>query len=241
MGEYAKGVPVVGEKIRVYADVREEQSGIPDMLESLGVIVIKSQLQAGDYVLPGDTVVERKTAQDFVNSLFDGRLFDQVSRLSESYSNVIILVEGEMSELRRVQNRAKQVYSALATLTIDYDVKIVSSPGPRDSALIIEALARRIVEEHGVFKIVIHKKPKLSTIREWQLYIAGSLPGVGPKLAERLLEKFKSVEAIFTASTSELKKVLGEKRAEKIKAIIKTPYEPKDRKPKSLEDYRGNQ
>lgn len=238
MGEYAKGVPVVGEKVRVYVDVREEQSGIPGMLESLGVIVIRGQLQAGDYVLPGDTVIERKTAQDFLNSLFDGRLFDQVSRLSEAYSNVIILVEGEINELRRAQNRAKQVYSALATLTIDYDVKIVSSPSPRDSALIIEALARRIVEGHGAFKIVIHKKPKLSTIREWQLYIAGSLPGVGPILAERLLEKFKSLEALFTASTSELKKILGEKKAEKIKAIIKTPYEPKEKKPKSLEDYK---
>ncbi|MEM1868772.1 MAG: ERCC4 domain-containing protein, partial [Acidilobaceae archaeon] len=68
------------EKARIYVDYREENSGIPGILESLGLIVIREYLEIGDYIIPGDIIIERKTAEDYINSLYDGRLFDQISR-----------------------------------------------------------------------------------------------------------------------------------------------------------------
>ncbi|ESQ26267.1 MAG: hypothetical protein OSP8Acid_05480 [uncultured Acidilobus sp. OSP8] len=56
-------------KARVYADVREEASGLPSLLEQLGVLVVRKQLSEGDYVIPEDTVIERKSASDFISSL----------------------------------------------------------------------------------------------------------------------------------------------------------------------------
>ncbi|MEM4555488.1 MAG: ERCC4 domain-containing protein, partial [Acidilobaceae archaeon] len=200
-------------KPRVYADYREEPSGIPALLESLGTIVFRTSLKIGDYVLPGGLVIERKTVMDFMNSLFDGRLFEQASRLSESYETIIYIIEGDVRDFRLFQNRLKQVFGAMATLILDFDARLLFSSSARETAYLIEALARRASEERETKATVVHKKPKLSSIRDWQLYIVGSLPGIGPRLAERLLEQFKTVEGVFTASLAELQRVVGESRA----------------------------
>lgn len=216
-------------RVRVYADYREESSGIPSMLEFSGILVFRKNLEIGDYILPGGVVIERKTVTDFAHSLFDGRLFEQASRLAESYDTIIYLIEGETREFRFFQDRIRQLYGALASLVFEYDVKLVYSSSPRDSATIIEALARKAGETSSGRGLVIHKKPRLSSLREWQLYVVSSLPGIGPRLAERLLDHFKTVEAICLASLAELSRVVGERRAERIKTLLKTPYEKPDK------------
>jgi len=225
-------------RIRVYADVREEASGIPRMLESMGLVVIREQLPLGDYILPGEVIVERKSASDYANSLFDGRLFDQVSRMSEYYDTIVLVVEGSIAELRRYHDRLKQLYAALASLIAEYGVIVVNTGGPGDTAMFLEAFSRKLVESRGA-RVVIHKKPKLKSLREWQLYIVSSFPGIGPKLAEKLLENFKTIEAICTASVAELQRVVGEKRADRIKEVLKAPYEPRSKRAKTLEDFVG--
>ncbi|MEM4738068.1 MAG: ERCC4 domain-containing protein [Acidilobaceae archaeon] len=227
------------EKARIYVDYREENSGIPGILESLGLIVIREYLEIGDYIIPGDIIIERKTAEDYINSLYDGRLFDQISRLREAYDNVILLIEGDIDSIASIRGREKHVYSSLASLIIDFDIKIIPSSSPKNSAFILEALTRRVIESKGGGRVVIHKKPKLETIRDWQLYIVSSFPGVGLKLADRILENFKTIEAFCTSSYAELQRILGEKRAEKVKLILKTPYESESRKSKSLEYFKN--
>jgi DNA excision repair protein ERCC-4 len=229
-------VVAVVERVRVYADVREESSGIPSMLESMGVIVLREQLPVGDYVLPGEVVVERKSVEDYVNSLFDGRLFDQVSRMADVYDVIVLAVEGGISELYRYRDRFKHLYSALASLIAGFNVSVIHTTGPSETAMLIEALARKSLESRGS-RVVIHRKPRLEGLREWQLYVVSSLPGIGSRMAERLLESFKTIEAICTASLAELQRVVGARRAERIKQVIKTPYEPQGRKPRTLRDY----
>ncbi len=228
------------EKPIVYVDIREEKSGIPSLLEALGVTVVRKQLPLGDYLVSGDIVIERKSAPDFAKSLFDGRLFEQAGRLADSYPLVIYIVEGDPFRLRRYRSRHKQLTAALVTLTLDYGARIIYSEGEEHTAQIIASIARRAAS--GKRKgAVIHKKPKLSSTREWQLYIVQSFPGIGPKTAEKILEHFGTIEAFVNASMAELAKIpgVGEKKAETIKRILKAKYSPEaGRKPKStLEDF----
>jgi DNA excision repair protein ERCC-4 len=226
-------------KARVYADVREEASGLPSLLEQLGVLVVRKQLSEGDYVIPEDTVIERKSASDFISSLFDGRLFDQASRLTRDYEEVYYLIEGDLfKELKAWPSRRKQVIGALVTLVSDYGVKLLWSPSRKDSAELIAALATRSSTSRGG-PVVINKKPRLGSIREWQLYILQAFPGVGAKTAERLLQRFGSLEAFFNASVAELASVegLGEAKAAKIKELIKAPYTRRDESKPTLEKF----
>jgi len=205
----------------IYVDVREEKSGIPRLLEEAGLLVVRKQLPMGDYLISDTVVIERKTAYDFARSLFDGRLFEQARRLAESYPLVFYIVEGNPFRLRRYSTRTKQITAAMVALAVDYNVRILYSEGPLHTAAILESLSKRI-EGEGRRGVVIHKKPRLEDTRAWQLYILQSFPGIGPKTAERILERFGSLEAFFNASVSELSKVpgIGEKKAETIRRII---------------------
>ncbi len=224
----------------IYVDTREEKSGIPDLLRSANLLVVVKQLSIGDYLVSDEIVIERKTAFDFARSLFDGRLFSQARRLSEHYPHVVFIVEGNPFRLRRYRDRVKQLTAALSALAIDFNAKILYSEGPWHTAIIIESLARRVGQ--GRRAVVLHKKPKIDSIREWQLYILESFPGIGPKTAERILETFGTVEGFMNASISELSKVpgIGEKKAELIKKILKARYKPGSKQRKgTLEDFVG--
>jgi len=230
----------VGEaRIRVYADLREERSGVIEELERMGVLVIKRQLPLGDYLVSEEAVVERKTVKDFASSLVDGRLFDQASRLSESYSDVYYIVEGSPRYLSRWGDRGHQTLAALVALTVDYGVRVLWSEGPQTTAYLIAQLAKRYQGEKGGTSMVLHRKPRLSSLADWQLYIVQAFPGVGPKTARAILERFGTLESFCRAPLSELSRIpgLGEKRAERIKAILVTPFKPLKRSRSSLEDF----
>ncbi len=224
----------------VYADIREERSGIPSLIEEEGVTVVRKQLPVGDYIVSGDIVVERKSAPDFAKSLFDGRLFEQAARLADSYPLVVYIVEGDPLRLKRYRGRINQLTSAIITLMIDFNARVIYSLGERHTAYIIASMAKRTVQS-GRRGVVIHKKPRLTSPREWQLYILQSFPGIGPKTAERILEHFGSIEAFVNASKAEIAKIpgIGEKKAEQIKRIILARYPGARKGPKraTLDDF----
>ena len=58
------------ETLTVIADYREKACRVPSLLEALGVKVFYRNLTVGDYVVSESHAVERKTAKDFVASLY---------------------------------------------------------------------------------------------------------------------------------------------------------------------------
>ncbi|ADL18793.1 Repair endonuclease XPF [Acidilobus saccharovorans 345-15] len=230
-------------RTRVYADVREEASGVPSLLESLGVLVIRKQLPEGDYIIPPDIVVERKNAKDFVSSLFDGRLFDQASRMRNDYEEVFYIIEGDFSrELRYWSDKERQLIGALATLVASYNVKLLWSGSARQTAEYLASLASKyLTKGRGSRPVIINKKPSAQSLREWQLYIVESFPGIGAKTAERILEKFGSLESFFNASLAELASVegVGESKAARIKELLKAPFKG-ERRVTTLDKFYGN-
>ena len=217
--------------IIIYVDYREEKSGIPQLLESAGLKIVRTNLSVGDYVLSNEIVIERKNAYDFVHSLFDGRLFDQARRLRETYGSAIIIVEGNPIRIRRYKSRSRQIYAAIATLTLDFDIKILYSEGIEHTAIIIESLARRLMRTQRE-AVVLHKKPKLETLRDQQLYVIQSFPSIGVKTAKKILEKFGSIKDFCNATISELSSVegIGEKKAEQIYKLLNLKYKNAEKK-----------
>ncbi|BES81999.1 ERCC4 domain-containing protein [Pyrodictium abyssi] len=210
---------------RVYVDERERGSGVPEALAELGAAVIYTMAGVGDYIVSDRVAIERKTVYDLAESLFDGRLFDQVRRLSEHYDIPVILVEGDPGKLDSYTTRGQQVRMALSSITIDYGVRVLWSLNQRETARMIYSIACR--EQYGSQRsVVVHRKPRLDKLWMQQLYVVQSLPGIGPRLAEKLLEKFGSIGAICRASVVELERVLGYERAQRIYRVLHAPYKP---------------
>jgi Fanconi anemia group M protein len=214
------------EIIKIIADSREVNSKVINELSKLGAIIELKILECGDFIVSDKIIIERKTSEDFCSSIIDGRLFEQAKKMKEYYEKPILLIEGNPLSTERNLN-PKAIMGAISSLITDFNLSLVYTRDFFESALFIFSLAKReqIIEKREP-KIRSEKKPlSLTALQE---YLVAGLPNVNVKIARRLLEKFKTVEKVFTASEEELKKVdgIGDKISKKIRKVLTAEYSP---------------
>ncbi|NJE47785.1 DEAD/DEAH box helicase [Thermococcus sp. GR7] len=209
--------------IVVYVDSRELRSGVPKHLRELGAEVEVKTLDVADYVVSEEVGIERKSANDFIQSIIDGRLFDQVERLKKAYEKPVIIIEGQLYGIRNVHPNA--IRGAIAAVTLDWGVPILFSSGPEETAQFIYLMAKREQEERKK-EVRLRSEKKALTLAERQRLIVEGLPNVSATLAKRLLKHFGNVERVFTATEEELQEVegIGPKKAREIRKVITAPY-----------------
>jgi len=208
-------------RIEVFAD--EHESKVPEVLESMNVVVRRQVLPVGDYILSERVVCERKTRSDFENSIMDGRLFQQAARMLEEFRRALVVIEGERFE-ERVRKSA--VLGAIAALIVDYGIPVFFTRDEEKTAELLYAIARREqLAEKRELRLLGEKKAW--SLAQRQQLIVETLPNIGPKLAKALLTHFGSVEGVFRASEKELQEVekIGGKKARWIRRVITARYE----------------
>ncbi len=205
--------------LRIVVDEREKKSGIPDLLRKVGIGMEVKMLPVGDYVVAPETVVERKSLPDLVSSVFDGRLFDQCSRLKENFKFPIILMEGNVDEIENITENPLVFYGAVSRIALDFKIPIIPTPSATHTAKLLVSMCMRRENAGGPF---LKKIKKSGNVQVQQLSALSSMPGVGEKLAIRMLERFGTPLRVFNASLAELAKIdgLGEARAKKIKNML---------------------
>jgi|TARA_B100000470_G_C19701806_1_gene351291 DNA excision repair protein ERCC-4 len=207
------------EDIRIVIDERERKSGIPKLLQAIGVNVEVKTLPIGDYIVSHETVVERKSIHDFMSSVFDGRLFDQCNRLKDNFQFPIILLEGNVDEIESMAENPLVFYGALSTIAVDFKIPVIPTPNAAHTAKLLVSLSSRKKSIKGP---LLKKIKKSNDIQKQQLIVLCSLPGIGEKTAIRMLEKFGTPLKALSSSTKDLAKIqgLGESRAKKIKKML---------------------
>jgi DNA excision repair protein ERCC-4 len=209
------------ENLRIIVDERERKSGIPDLLKSIGLDIEMKTLPTGDYIVASETVVERKIIRDLMSSVFDGRLFDQCSRLKEHFQYPVILMEGNVDEIDEIADNPLIFYGAVSSVALDFKIPIIPTPNATHTAKLLVSMCSRKDAPQGPY---LKKIKKSNDLERQQLSSLCSLPGVGEKFAVRMLEKFGTPLKVFTATVADLAKVegLGEARAKKIKKILES-------------------
>jgi DNA excision repair protein ERCC-4 len=213
----------------VLVDDRERRSRVLSELARLGVRYQLARLEVADYDVGGRYGVERKTAGDFINSLIDGRLFEQAKYLRDAYDTAIIVIEGDlMEETRFRQIKLNPLFGAFAALA-ENGVSVLQVSGFRETALLIYVLWRRLQKEGSNFLVRTKKKvfKETTSVPTIQLNLIATLPGISREMAEKILLEFKTPRKFFTASPVELRKIngLGPRRIQKILQILDTNYE----------------
>ncbi len=200
-------------------DTREQNSRVATEISKKGIKIDTAQLSIGDYIISEDTAVERKSVEDFLESLIDGRLFSQAKSLKEQYIHPIIILEGEgLHHKRNISDNA--VYGALASIVSDFKIPIISTKDEEETASLINALISR--RKSAKKSTSVRKdKESMSTINQKKFVIEG-LPSISGTLAERLLDHFGSVRSVFRADVDELQEVkgIGPETADKIVKIL---------------------
>jgi ERCC4-type nuclease len=298
---------------RIVVDERERKSGIPDLLRQAGAIIDFAQLNVGDYIVSPETAVERKTIQDLLNSIFDGRLFVQCSQLNEYYVKPVLIVEGNIvdlmditeeegeeqerkqkvnGELENVQennnkekvevkemdinnkgtskgkkieaspgveikqqlaeesilsddvksknnaiedtnfnqrSRTKSliekiplIYDALAKVALDFRIPVIHTPSSDYTSQLLVVMVNKSLHNGRATGPLLKRIKKGNPEYIQQLSIISSLPGVGDKLAVRMLDKFQTPIRALNASSAELARIsgFGTERAARVRRIL---------------------
>ena len=172
--------------------------------------------------------VERKEVDDFLASRMDGRLFQQARSLRRSYQSPLMIIEGEdLFTRRRISEDA--VYGALASITVDFGIPIISTKDDKETAQVLLAVAKREAAEGRVPGIRGEKGTML--LQERQQFIIEGLPNISGVIAQRLLAHFGSVRGVLQASEKDLMEVkgVGKKIAKGIRETLDAPYYSKEK------------
>jgi len=218
--------------IHIIADDRECKSEvIKSLLQIEDVKVCTYRLSIGDYQVDNRLIVERKTLKDFAVSIIDGRLFKQMLCLANSNSKAALIIEGTASDTAELGMTREAMQGALITVSLILGIPVLRSKDPSETAKLMVYIGRQIesmamggVQRHGY-------RPKSK--RKRQLFILQGLPGIGPGRAGRLLDRFGSVEAAISASSSELQSVdgIGKSIADKIRWAVSGRVSPSFSRP----------
>ena len=212
-------------KIKIFADYREKGSGVIKEIADMEIDLKLESLSNADYLLSSRVGVEFKTVQDFVDSLMDGRLLEQIKNLKNNFERPLVVVEGieDIYSVRNVHPNA--IRGMLATIAVSYGIPILFTKNFKETASLLQLIAKREQEETGSFNIHGSKKPM--SIKELQEYIISSLPGVGIMLARPLLKEFKTIKNVVNAEQKDLEKIekIGPKKAKQINEIVNREYQ----------------
>lgn len=238
--------------VRIVVDEREKNSGIPDLLRKAGAVIDFAQLKVGDYLVSPETAVERKTVRDLISSIYDGRLFVQCSDLVKHYQKPLIVVQGNIAELaeipedtdrdvKKLAERMSLAYDALATVATEFRIPIIHTPTAQQTAQLLMTLVNKSLREGKATGPLLKKIKKENPVYIQQLSVLSSVPGVGEKLAARMLEKFRTPKRALNASAAELAAIpgFGLARAERVRKVLDSPNSVKQIVQKTLFEQDG--
>jgi DNA excision repair protein ERCC-4 len=282
-------------RVRILVDERERKSGIPDLLRRAGATIDFAQLKVGDYVVSPETAIERKTIQDLLNSIYDGRLFIQCSQLNEHYIKPVLIVEGNLVEflytpekqqdisgksctngevedgksvdevMEPTQEKLKKldllekeleesvqgkdvasradldkdninkrtrltttidriplIYDSLTKVALDFRIPIIHTPSADFTSQLLVVMVNKSLRNNQATGPLLKRIKKNNPEYIQQLSILSSIPGVGDKLAVRMLDKFQTPNRALNASAAELARItgFGTERAARVRRIL---------------------
>ncbi|HYE49337.1 MAG TPA: ERCC4 domain-containing protein [Azospirillaceae bacterium] len=180
-------------------------------------------LSVANFVIGPDAAAERKTADDFVRSILDGRFADQAARLAETYGKVLWLVEGDpfATEVGISRNA---LAGALGRLAVLRGTSLVQTEDKDQTAALLVATARHLqTDGSGEVAPRVCKPEDPDRAAE---FIVGGLPGVGARRARLLLSQFGSVGAVFRAEAADIAALpgFGKRTAAAIRAALDRRY-----------------
>jgi ERCC4-type nuclease len=226
-------------ELKILIDYRERIQS--QLLEDLFDEIVLTKLPIGDYVIIsklGTVIIERKTVSDFFASVRTNRLWDQLLRMmktEEVFGNQvkrkILLVQGNFEEYfesivwKSKQDRFKhwsQLIGAYLEIVYVYNIPIIHAETEIAFKAFMKILSKR--ESTGANEKLPnakwYTKPVKADlpIKDRKRYILSALPYIGDRLAENLLQYFKTISRVACATKEELQKVpkIGKRKADLI-------------------------
>lgn len=183
-----------------------------------------SGLDVGDIIINDTICIERKAPGDFVQSMTNGHLEDQIHRMYQEYDHVHVLVSGTYDDLKATRSNVpfKAIRAFVASLSVRWQVTPIFCSDEQELAFTAIDLGRKVTEpmKRRPGKPDIEVDNDLGPVGQ----AAMLSDDVGPKMAERIQEhqKFWTVKDLCEADVGDLTEIegIGPKTATKIKSRL---------------------
>lgn len=207
----------------IIVDKREKNSLVISELIRRKIPIEVKQLEIGDYIV-GDTIIERKTKSDFISSIINKRLLEQLGNMKQFPNKLLILEEDPSCNGRKINIHPNAIRGMLLSVSLDFKTPVIHTNGYNETVDFLELLNKRY--ENGKKEISLKMKKKARNMKEQQQFIIESFPGIGPSLAKQLLKENKTIKNIMNMTEEDISKIkkLNKKRAKIIHMIINSDY-----------------
>jgi Fanconi anemia group M protein len=198
-------------KQMITVDYRERNSLVASKLVKLGFDVEFKELKVGDYIVQ-NTVIERKTINDFISSMINKRIMRQIEELKQLDKKLLIIEGFEENELYSESNKEKSgvnpnaIRGFLLSIVLKHKIPLIFTKNHEDSAIFMSVLSKKKEKE-----ISLKPKKRISNKKEQLQFIIEGFPGIGIKTSKKLLEEFGTVQNIVNAPEENLREILGKK------------------------------
>lgn len=182
----------------------------------------KEWLEVGDYVI-GDSCFEAKSAQDFLQSIMNKRIWTQVDNMDKHFNNNFVVIYGTVENAivkvikyiktdsntsrQQLKNKlALQFKGAIGRLRLDYGVNVIWRDTVEDAADELVTLAKMIPVKRQIIAPTSLKRIATGDVR---IDILTSIKGVSKNKAKELLNKYGCIMEIGDCKPSELTVIKG--------------------------------
>jgi len=198
----------------------ERNPGMVKKLEKIGIQFEQRKLKPEDFVIGNDLVVLRESVDSFLKDIDRDDLEAQISDLKTRYRRPMLVVEGAGAGGKDIATKLP-LFDVLNSLIARLHLPVIPTKDEADTAAFIASLVKA---EIGRDKSAA--ADRTIDISEYQRRMVQGLPNVTSFLAERLLERFGSVQNVMAASKEELMAVegVGNAIAEEILRVAKEKY-----------------
>lgn len=167
-----------------------------------------TQLQAGDYRC-NNVLIERKTVDDAVASIQDGRLKGQVPGLLAAKENgvsPILVIVGDMSNVHKTRRRA--ILTTLARYYLPAGIPVICVPDEDGFAWFCVRVFQHGVGGIGTLAVdTVQVAPKTFSVTERMLR---AIDGVGQKIAAKFHAANLCIEEICTLTVPSISMIISE-------------------------------
>ena len=203
---------------KLVIDSRENSEFYNDVIKEcikLNIMNEKQCLEIGDYVF-NDVFFEAKSSIDFFQSVINRRLWNQLDNMDRHYEHCILIIHGSIHEALQYKKYTQlnvpeqllrnKFYGALGKITLDTDVKLFWTEGPKKAAKILTTICKMRPMEREVIKPSLLKRITTDDLR---INMLGSIKGISETKAQMLIDEFGSLMEIGEATIEELSKLDG--------------------------------
>jgi ERCC4-type nuclease len=210
----------------VYLDTRESE--LIKLFEGIDGISVK-QLEVGDIwigedstgkILEDGLIIERKSIRDLEASILDGRYREQRGRIlaycQENKARPLYILEGSLgSNTGRLEKTA--IIKFINRLILHYQIPVIQTGSVQETSEVIKCLIQQwnetdplksIKHKTDMVKVTdgihVQKKANASDHRQFAISCLAQCPGVSVKIAEALIDNFKTLKGVIEAPVKDI-------------------------------------